>query len=66
MKQDHSKYPEVLEMDTTYKVCINDMPLIVYNVVDCYGCGRIAAQLQNLAGYFPRWKLDYTWKNFPV
>ncbi len=29
-------------MDTTYKLCDNEMPLTVLEVVDCFGRGRIA------------------------
>ncbi|KAJ1519023.1 hypothetical protein ONE63_011371 [Megalurothrips usitatus] len=35
-------YPEVLITDTTYSLCSNNMPLIVYEVVDCFGAGRLA------------------------
>ena len=41
MKEDFEKYPEVLVMDTTYKLCENKMPLIVFDVVDCFGRGRV-------------------------
>lgn len=42
MKEALKRYPEVLEMDTTHKLSDNDMPLTVYEVVDCFGAGRIA------------------------
>jgi len=40
MKTDHKNFIEVLEMDTTYKLCTNNMPLVVFKVVDYYGSGR--------------------------
>ncbi|XP_034240130.1 uncharacterized protein LOC117644628 [Thrips palmi] len=42
MKKAYSDYPEVLIMDTTYKLCDNDMPLIVFQTIDCYGSSRNA------------------------
>ena len=35
-------YLEVLIMDTTYRLCENDMPLIVFEVIDCFDAGRVA------------------------
>lgn len=42
MQEAFSTYPVVLIMDSTYKLCDNDMPLIVFEVFDCFGAGRIA------------------------
>lgn len=42
MRQSLEDYPELLLMDTTYKLCDNEMPLVVFSVVDCFGKGRIA------------------------
>lgn len=42
MKDAFERYPEVLEIDTTHKLCENNMALTVYEVVDCFGAGRIA------------------------
>ena len=42
MRDALQKYPEVLIMDTTYKLSDNDMPLVVFEVVDCFGAGRVA------------------------
>ncbi|XP_052129333.1 uncharacterized protein LOC127750830 [Frankliniella occidentalis] len=41
MRAAHELYPEVLIMDTTYQLSENDMPLIVYEGIDCFGSGRI-------------------------
>ncbi|XP_026278919.1 uncharacterized protein LOC113206864 [Frankliniella occidentalis] len=41
MRMSLEKFPEVLVMDTTYKLCDNEMPL-VFSVVDSFGVGRIA------------------------
>lgn len=42
MKEAFQKYPELLSVDTTHNLCTNNMPLTVYEVVDCFGAGRIA------------------------
>ncbi|XP_034245761.1 uncharacterized protein LOC117647896 [Thrips palmi] len=40
MKAAHELYPEVLIMDTTYSLTENNMPLVVFQGIDCYGAGR--------------------------
>lgn len=40
MRAAHELYPEVLIMDTTYKLTDNKMPLVVFDGIDCYGAGR--------------------------
>ena len=42
MRNAFLNYPELLVMDTTYSLCNNDMPLIVFEVIDCFGAGRVA------------------------
>lgn len=42
MRASFESYPEVLIIDTTYKLTTNNMPLVVFDVIDCYGAGRIA------------------------
>lgn len=42
MKEAFEIYPELLLVDTTHNLCTNQMPLTVYEVVDCFGAGRIA------------------------
>lgn len=42
MREAFNTYPEVVEIDTTYNLATNRMPLIVYEVIDCFGKGRIA------------------------
>ncbi|XP_052127882.1 uncharacterized protein LOC113216704 [Frankliniella occidentalis] len=42
MREATAKYSDVLLMDTTHQISDNNMPLVVLEVVDCYGAGRIA------------------------
>ncbi|XP_034248609.1 uncharacterized protein LOC117649731 [Thrips palmi] len=41
MKENMAKYPSVTIMDTTYKINKNQMPVVVFMVMDGHGAGRV-------------------------